>query len=205
MGGDPLRRRKPGRSGAPPGCAHTWPIAALDQTHRADVRAFAETERRLHDVEADLRVPLTLQPVRQRVERLRCFRGIDDLTALTIAAELGDARRFPSAPSVMAFVDLVPSEHSSGAKRAQGAITKIGNAHLQRVLVECVWHYRHHPFVVARPDCVNGTRRARPSLEPGRRNSVCIAAMRASPRGGNRNNTSSTRSAASSPALSGRR
>jgi transposase len=127
--------------------AQTWPIDALDQTHRAYLRAVDETERRLRDVEADLRSLLTLAPLQQRVQRLRCFRGIDDLTALTIAAELGDARRFPNAPSVMAFVGLVPSEHSSGAKRAQGAITKTGNAHLRRVLVESAWHYRHHPFV----------------------------------------------------------
>jgi len=90
---------------------------------------------------------LDLEPLRPRVQRLRCFRGIDDLTALTIAAELGDARRFPSAPSTMAFVGLVPSEHSSGTKQARGAITKTGNAHLRRVLVESAWHYRHHPFL----------------------------------------------------------
>ena len=47
----------------------------------------------------------------------------------------------------MAFVGLVPSEHSSGTKQARGAITKTGNAHLRRVLVEAAWHYRHHPFV----------------------------------------------------------
>ena len=128
---------------------HTWPIAALDQTHRASLRAVDEIEARLHDVEADLRALLTLEPLRDRVQRLRCFRGIDDLTALTIAAELGDARRFGTAPSVMAYVGLVPSEHSSGAKRAQGAITKTGNAHLRRVLVESAWHYRHHPFLSA--------------------------------------------------------
>jgi transposase len=92
---------------------------------------------------------LTLEPLRPRGERLRCFRGIDDLTALTIAAELGDPRRFPTAPNTMAFVGLVPAEHSSGAKRAQGAITKTGNAHVRRVLVEAAWHYRHHPFVSA--------------------------------------------------------
>jgi transposase len=69
------------------------------------------------------------------------------LTALTIAAELGDARRFPSAPSLMAFTGLVPSEYSSGTKKARGGITKTGNAHLRRVLVESAWHYRHHPFL----------------------------------------------------------
>jgi transposase len=129
--------------------AQTWPIAALDQTHRAYLRAVDEVLARLRDVETDLRALLTLEPLQHRVQRLRCFRGIDDLTALTIAAELGDPRRFATAPSLMAFVGLVPSEHSSGSKRAQGAITKTGNAHLRRVLVESAWHDRHHPFVSA--------------------------------------------------------
>src|SRR5438552_5809754 len=129
--------------------AQTWPIAALDQTHRAYLRAVEETVARLRAVEADLRSLLDLEPLRPRVQRLRCFRGMDDLTALTIAAELGDPRRFASAPRTMAFVGLVPSEHSSGTKQARGAITKTGNAHLRRVLVEAAWHYRHRPFVGA--------------------------------------------------------
>lgn len=127
----------------------TWPLPALEQTHRAYVRAVDEVVARLRDVEADLQALLDLEPLRPRVQRLRCFRGIDDLTALTIAAELGDPRRFATAPATMAFVGLVPSEHSSGTKRAQGGITKTGNAHLRRVLVESAWHYRHHPFVSA--------------------------------------------------------
>jgi transposase len=127
--------------------AQTWPLAALDQTHSAYLRAVDEAVARLRAVEQDLRGLLTLESLRPRVERLRCFRGIDDLTALTIAAELGDARRFGSAPRTMAFVGLVPSEHSSGTKQARGAITKTGNAHLRRVLVEAAWHYRHRPFV----------------------------------------------------------
>jgi transposase len=125
----------------------TWPLPALDQTHRAYLRTVDEAVGRLQAVEQDLRALLDLEPLRPRVQRLRCFRGIDDLTALTIAAELGDPRRFPAAPRLMAFVGLIPSEHSSGAKKARGAITKTGNAHLRRVLVEAAWHYRHHPFV----------------------------------------------------------
>lgn len=127
----------------------TWPLPALDHTHRAYVRAVDEGLARLRDVETELRELLDLEPLRPRVQRLRCFRGIDDLTALTIAAELGDPRRFATAPSTMAFVGLVPSEHSSGPKRTRGGITKTGNAHLRRVLVESAWHYRHHPFVSA--------------------------------------------------------
>jgi transposase len=127
--------------------AQRWPLAALEQTHRAYVRAVDEAGARLHTVNTELRDLLTLEPLRSRVERLCCFRGVDDLTALTIAAELGDPRRFPSAPRLMAFTGLVPSEPSSGTKRAHGAITKTGNAHLRRGLVESAWHYRHHPFI----------------------------------------------------------
>jgi transposase len=127
--------------------AQHWPMAALEHTHQAYLRTVDEASARLATVEQDLRALLDLEPLRARVQRLRCFRGINDLTALTIAAELGDPRRFPTAPSTMAYVGLVPSEHSSGAKRAHGAITKTGNAHLRRVLVEAAWHYRHRPFV----------------------------------------------------------
>jgi transposase len=127
--------------------AQTWTLPALEHTHQAYLRAVDEVMARLRAVETDLRAVVTLEPLRSRVQRLRCFRGIDDLTALTIAAELGDARRFPSAPRAMAFVGLVPSEYSSGAKQARGPITKTGNAHLRRVLVEAAWHYRHGPRI----------------------------------------------------------
>src|SRR6185369_2103418 len=99
-----------------------WSLPALEQTHRAYVRAVDEAGGRLQAVDAELRDLLTLEPLRARVERLRWFRGIDDLTALTIAAEVGDVRRFSTAPSLMAFTGLVPSEHSSGTKKARGAI-----------------------------------------------------------------------------------
>jgi transposase len=127
--------------------AQRWPLPALEQTHRAYVRAVDEAVGRLQAVETELRDLLSLEPLRARIQRLRCFRGIDDLTALTIAAELGDPRRFPTAPSLMGFIGLVPSEYSSGPKQSRGAITKTGNAHIRRVLVESAWHYRHHPFV----------------------------------------------------------
>lgn len=127
--------------------AQAWPLPTLAQTHHAYLRTVDEAVARLQAVEQDLRALLDLEPLRPRVQRLRCFRGMDDLTALTIAAELGDPRRFATAPRLMAFVGLIPSEHSSGAKTARGAITKTGNAHLRRVLVEAAWHYRHHPFI----------------------------------------------------------
>jgi transposase len=78
---------------------------------------------------------------------LRCFRGIDTLSAVTLVAEVGDFRRFGSAAAFMAFTGLVPSEHSSGLSVRHGAITKTGNPHLRRVLVEAAWAYQHRPAV----------------------------------------------------------
>jgi hypothetical protein len=68
--------------------------------------------------------------------KLRCLRGIETLSAVSITAEVCDFRRFPGAPSFMAFTGLVPSEHSSGPSVHRGSITKTGNAHVRRVLVE---------------------------------------------------------------------
>jgi len=67
------------------------------------------------------------------------------LTAMTLAVELGDLSRFGRAEELMSFVGLVPSERSSGGTRRQGRITKSGNGHVRRVLVESAWAYRHKP------------------------------------------------------------
>ena len=72
---------------------------------------------------------------------LMALRGVDTLTAVTTLAELGDLTRFDSPRQLMAFVGLVPSEHSSGSRRQRGAITKTGNAHVRRVLVEAAPRY----------------------------------------------------------------
>jgi len=81
------------------------------------------------------------------VAHLRCLRGVDTLTALGIVAEIGDFGRFKTAEEFMAFVGLVPSEHSSGERRRQGSITKVGNSHVRRLLVESAWHARRRPKV----------------------------------------------------------
>lgn len=79
------------------------------------------------------------------IDRLKALRGVDTITAMTLVSELIDLNRFATPKELMAFVGLVPSEHSSGRKRRQGSITKTGNAHVRRVLVEAAWHYRHPP------------------------------------------------------------
>ena len=78
---------------------------------------------------------------------MRCLRGVNTLTALALIAEIGDFERFRTAEEFMAFVGLVPSEHSSEERRRQGSITKVGNAHVRRLLVESAWHARRRPTV----------------------------------------------------------
>jgi transposase len=75
------------------------------------------------------------------VRRLGCLRGISTLTAFALAVEIGDWTRF-SGTSIGSFVGLVPSEHSSGESRALGSITKAGNTHARRLLVEAAWHHQ---------------------------------------------------------------
>ena len=86
-------------------------------------------------------------PYREPVGWLRCFRGIDTLTAMLILAELHDFRRFASAPALMAYLGLVPGEDSSGEKHRRGRITRTGNALVRRLLVETAWHYQHRPNI----------------------------------------------------------
>jgi transposase len=78
------------------------------------------------------------------VERLVCLRGISTLTAFALTVELGDWHRFRP-ESLGPFLGLTPSENSSGERRRQGAITKAGNSHVRRLLVEAAWHHRRPP------------------------------------------------------------
>lgn len=84
-------------------------------------------------------------PYKEPVARLRCLRGLDTLSAVTLVAEVCDFRRFARPKELMAYLGLVPSEHSSGGSHRRGSITKTGNAHARRILVEAAWHYRHRP------------------------------------------------------------
>jgi transposase len=81
----------------------------------------------------------------QTVARLRCFRGIDTLTAFVLALEIGDFARFPRPAKLTGWLGLVPSLDQSGETRRQGAITKTGSGYARRLLVEAAWHYLPRP------------------------------------------------------------
>ena len=93
---------------------------------------------RLDTMIADLAADSEFTPI---ADRLQCLRGISTLTAFGLAVEIGDWRRF-SGRTIGAYVGLVPSEYSSGTARAQGGLTKTGNGHVRRLLIESAWHHR---------------------------------------------------------------
>ena len=81
------------------------------------------------------------------MQALQALRGVQLIAAMTLVAELQDFLRFDNPRQLMAYVGLVPGEHSSGPKRRQGSITKAGNSAARRMLVEVAWHYQHSPRV----------------------------------------------------------
>lgn len=101
-------------------------------------------ERRAHLEREIARIAAT-DSYKTTVDRLSCLRGISVLSAMVLVAELQDFRRFRSPRELMAYVGLVPSEKSSGGREWRGGITKTGNSHARRILVEAAWAYRHRP------------------------------------------------------------
>jgi transposase len=98
---------------------------------------------RLADLERALAAVAQSPAYQPLVARLVCLRGIAPLAAVIVLAELYDLRRFRTPRELMAYLGLVPSEHSSGAQQRRGRITKTGNAYVRRVLIEAAWAYRH--------------------------------------------------------------
>jgi transposase len=131
----------------------TWirqQVFPLEPQRRVLADALHEVERQAERVAqltkdiAELVETTALAPL---IRALQALRGVSLVSAVVLAAELGDLQRFQNPRQLMAYVGLVPSEHSSGGSRRQGAITRTGNGHVRRTLVEAAWHYRHLPRV----------------------------------------------------------
>jgi len=129
--------------------AHERYLAGVSFAHPAQHIAF--TEYRQAVGEGHERVERLTQALRTQSEQWRLkplvaalssLRGIDFVAAVTLAAEIGDFSRFAHPSELMGFLGLVPSEYSTGDTRRQGDITKTGNSHARRVLVEAAWNYR---------------------------------------------------------------
>jgi transposase len=123
---------------------------AVDQVVFDDyLLALEHVDERLCSLDSHIKLVGQRERYSQPVGWLRCFRGIDTLTAVSIVAELYDFNRFPTARQLMAYLGLVPSEFSSGNRVVRGGITGAGNQHVRRLMVEAAWHYRHRPSPTA--------------------------------------------------------
>lgn len=115
----------------------------LQTTLAIELEHLEYLEAQQHAMDAQLEGFARCEQFRAQTEALCCLRGVKALTALTLLCEIDDIRRFASPRALMAYFGLVPSEHSSGTKEHRGSITKAGNIHVRRLLVEAAWNNRH--------------------------------------------------------------
>jgi transposase len=110
-------------------------------TFESYLRGLQEVEARLAALDCQVLALAETEGWKRVVANLRCLKGVDTLSALTFAVEVRDFRRFASAREFMGYTGLVSREHSSAESVRRGGITKVGNAHVRRVLVEAAWAY----------------------------------------------------------------
>ncbi len=114
---------------------------ATQTTFESDYEAVLMVKARRDRLDAAITTMAAESEFSPVLHRLGCLRGVGTLTGFALAVEIGDWERF-TGNTIGSFVGLVPSEHSSGASRSQGSITKTGNTHVRRLLVEAAWHHR---------------------------------------------------------------
>lgn len=119
-----------------------FPTPAQQIALQEYIDTIEEAERRVERLTAQIRELLPQWNRAPVVAALQALRGVSMVTAATLVAEIGDITRFSNPRQLMAYLGLVPSEYSSGAKTRRGAITKAGNSHVRRVLAEAAWAYR---------------------------------------------------------------
>ncbi len=130
--------------------AGVGPTPAQPIVFQAYVRAVTEPPERLRRLEQDRQERVKAWRLHPVVEALQALRGVPCMVAVTTVAELGALTRCDSPRELMQFLGLMPSEYSTGERRRQGAMTKAGNTHARRALVEGAWAYRS-PAQVSRP------------------------------------------------------
>lgn len=128
--------------------AASSPLAAEDQIVYGEYLGLLEYKLSRRD-ELDRRIAeLALTPaLAPAVQRLQCFRGVQQHAAMVLTTEIGDWRRFTSPRQLMAYLGLVPRERSSGDRERRGSLTKAGNSHCRHVLVQAAWAYRFQPKI----------------------------------------------------------
>lgn len=121
----------------------SFPQPASQIVFQEYVHTVTETSSRVERITKQIEEYVAQSPIGRNVEAYQALRGVSLIVAAGLAAELGDVTRFDHPKKLMAFVGLVPSEESSGASVKRGGITKTGNTHVRRLLVEGAWAYRH--------------------------------------------------------------
>ncbi len=121
-----------------------WDATLLD--YRTEIDHAADRIARLERAIATA-ADLTPAPVRAVIAGLQALRGIAKLSAVSVVTEVGALSRFAKPRQLMGYSGAVASEHSSGPHRRRGGITKTGNAHLRRIVIEAAWAYRHRPAI----------------------------------------------------------
>jgi transposase len=116
----------------------------LDYVH--EVEHAADRIQRLETAIDDAVVAAPTE-IREVIEALQALRGVGKIVAVTVVAEVGRLSRFPNPRQLMGYSGLVSSEYSSGNRIQRGRITKTGNAHLRRVIMEAAWAYQHKPWI----------------------------------------------------------
>ena len=107
------------------------------------VQAVEVATARVNSLTKDIVDLVETWSLRPLVKALQALRGVQLISAVILAAEIGDFARFASAPAFMAYLGLIPSEYSSGTSKSRGRITRTGNGHARRILVESAWSYRY--------------------------------------------------------------
>jgi transposase len=156
---------------------HAWlrrqrfDLPTLQCAYDAALESVLAAEARRDRLDEAITTAADLPQFHATVTRLQCLRGISTVTSFALAVEIADWHRFTGS-SIGAFVGLVPSEHSSGESRSQGSITKSGNGHVRRLLIEAAWHHRapyHTPGPTMRRRWDNATPAARARGHAGNR------------------------------------
>lgn len=109
------------------------------------IRAVEDATARVERLEADIAELVEQWTLKPLVVAFQALRGVQLTAAVTLAAEVGDYSRFAQAPKIMGYLGMVPSEDSSGQRRRQGRITRTGNQHVRRMLIQSAWNYRFQP------------------------------------------------------------
>jgi transposase len=125
------------------------PTPAQQIVFQEYIRAVTEHTERLQRLEQELHAQVQTWRMAPVVEALQALRGVQFTVAVTTVAELGDLTRFDNPKQLMSYLGLTPAEYSSGERRRQGSITKTGNSHARRALIEGAWAYRY-PAKVSR-------------------------------------------------------